>query len=214
MLNWNNAPLARENWDIIEVDPLANPGYPGVPRTWNVSGAVAEAYASGEPLRLVFYSADSDMHSGRYFYSSDYADAAVRPTLVVTWGDSVGRLSKSVWPVVAAQGDRVTYTLALLATGRAMTLTDDLPIGVSVPLQINATKGVATFDAASRRVTWIGNVDIGQPVTITFPVTILIAVPTAVINETTLTDTLLGESTASAIFIANSVSIWLPLMRK
>lgn len=86
-LNWNNAPLASEYVSSTTVDPLATTApWPGIPRTWDVSGAVAKAYATGSPLRLVLYSADGPMHSGKYFYSS-YADPESRPKLQVLLGD-------------------------------------------------------------------------------------------------------------------------------
>lgn len=86
-ITWNNAPLAVENTAVTRVSPLpAFPGWPGIPRTWDVGRAVAEAYAGGEPLRLVLYATDSALHSGKYFYSSD-ADPEGRPTLVVVWGE-------------------------------------------------------------------------------------------------------------------------------
>jgi len=85
----NNAPLARENIGGAWVDPLADwPGWPGVPRVWDVSYAVAQAYARGEPLRLILYSADGAYHSGKYFVSSDTEDwnTEGRPLLEVWWG--------------------------------------------------------------------------------------------------------------------------------
>lgn len=55
-ITWNNAPLAYENIGGQWVDPLITfPGWPGVPCTWDVSYAVARAYARGEPLRLIIY---------------------------------------------------------------------------------------------------------------------------------------------------------------
>ena len=65
------------------------PGWPGVPYEWDISGAVAEAYTSGEPLRLALYSADSEQHSGKYFVSSDTDEwnTEGRPTLEVYFGD-------------------------------------------------------------------------------------------------------------------------------
>lgn len=89
-INWNNAPLARENVSQAWVDPIVNfPGWPGAPWTWDVSQAVTDAYASGKPLRLVLYEADAAIHSGKYFTGSDEPDwnAASRPTLQVIWGN-------------------------------------------------------------------------------------------------------------------------------
>lgn len=89
-ITWNNAPLAKENVGGSWIDPLAAfPGWPGVARRWDVSYAAAQAYAAGEPLRLVLYSADAAYHSGKYFVSSDTGDwnAAGRPTLTVIYGE-------------------------------------------------------------------------------------------------------------------------------
>jgi hypothetical protein len=89
-ITWNNAPLMTENVSRSRVDPLpAYPGLPGVPRTWDVSMAVSEAYMAGENLNLGFYEADMPMHSGKYFFSSDVDlyMATSRPVLVVEWGE-------------------------------------------------------------------------------------------------------------------------------
>ncbi len=89
-ITWNNAPLAEENIGGSWVAPITDfPDWPGVPRTWDVSYAVARAYARGQPLRLILYEADSAYHSGKYFVSSDTGDWNVegRPRLVVAWGE-------------------------------------------------------------------------------------------------------------------------------
>lgn len=89
-ITWNNAPYLLENHGGTWVYPLTEfPDYPGVLVEWNISTAVANAYARGEPIRLVLYSADSAIHSGKYFFSSDIDEwnAEGRPTLEVVWGD-------------------------------------------------------------------------------------------------------------------------------
>ena len=88
-LTWNDAPLAIENISRAWVEPVGDsPGSPGVARTWDVSKAVSEAHARGDPVRLVLYSADGPQNSGKYFVSSDTGDwnEAGRPTLKVEWG--------------------------------------------------------------------------------------------------------------------------------
>lgn len=88
-LTWNSAPLALENIGGQWVEPLTSfPGWPGVAVDWDVSRAAAQALEAGLPLRLALYSADTAMHSGKYFISSDTEDwnAKGRPTLTVTWG--------------------------------------------------------------------------------------------------------------------------------
>jgi hypothetical protein len=84
-ITWNNAPLANENIAGTWVYPKTTNGW--VTYTWNVSRAAAQAYESGEPLRLAFYSADGDYHTGKYFASSDWHEIKGRPSLTVTWGD-------------------------------------------------------------------------------------------------------------------------------
>lgn len=85
-LSWNNAPPLVENISQTWVTPVTSwPGWPGIPWTWDVSLAAARAYASGQPLRLVLYSADNFGPNGKYFYSSD-AGMAGRPTLQVELG--------------------------------------------------------------------------------------------------------------------------------
>lgn len=87
---WNNSPQAMTNIGRAWVNPLPGfPGWPGVARDWNVSLAVAEAYSTGEPVRLVLYTADDDYHSGKYFVASGTGDwnAVGRPTLTIQWGN-------------------------------------------------------------------------------------------------------------------------------
>jgi hypothetical protein len=89
-LNWNNAPQALENISRTWVEPITVfPGWPGVPWTWDVSQALSQAYHSGQPLRLAFYSADGPMHTGKYFISSDTEEwnELGRPALIVNWGE-------------------------------------------------------------------------------------------------------------------------------
>jgi hypothetical protein len=85
-INWNNAPLALENISGTWVYPPDE--VPKVPYHWDVSRAVADAYAHGEPLRLALYSVDGERHTGKYFWSSDFDGVNSRPTLRVTIGDS------------------------------------------------------------------------------------------------------------------------------
>jgi hypothetical protein len=81
-LTWNNAPPASESLSGTWVYPT-----PGTYH-WDVSRAVHQAYATGEPLRLVMYSIDGEMHSGKYFYTSDSTDwgGEIRPTLRIEYG--------------------------------------------------------------------------------------------------------------------------------
>lgn len=91
-ISWNNAPQAVENYHPGTWVPpynVGSSGSPGVIRTWDVTQALMDVYSSGEPLRLALYSADSAMHSGKYFRSSETAawGGAYPPTLTIEWGN-------------------------------------------------------------------------------------------------------------------------------
>ena len=94
-LTWNNAPIPLENVSQAWVDPVPHgiqpSEWPGWAYDWDLSAAAAEAYKAGAPLRLAVYEADSAMHSGKYFSTSQAADwnASGRPTLEITWGNPV-----------------------------------------------------------------------------------------------------------------------------
>lgn len=212
---WNNAPLARENLGGTWIPSLSDtPPYPGIPYRWDVSRAVAEAYAAGEPVRLAVYSADRPFHSGRYFYSSDVEElnAQGRPTLTIFWGAAAGSMQASVRPVAADFGETVTYTLAVLGSGQAMTLTDSLPVLVGAPMSLQATAGNVSYNASFHRVTWDATLAAGTPATITFPVEVLAVNPQAVRNTAQLIDAAAGTTTSTAVFIANGHEVYLPLV--
>ncbi|GAB4526429.1 MAG: DNRLRE domain-containing protein [Anaerolineales bacterium] len=94
-ITWNNAPWPGENIAQIWVpvvnckDSNGNMQWPCFPRTWDVTGAAAQAYAAGQPLRLALYASDSGMHSGKLFTTSETGDwnVAGRPALDIVWGN-------------------------------------------------------------------------------------------------------------------------------
>jgi len=216
-LTWNNAPRPQENVVATWVDVDTAPGWPGTPCTWDVSGAVAEAYAAGDSLRLALYESDAAYHSGKYFVSSDTGDwnEEGRPTLRVSLGAPLAKVNKEVRPNLPLGERTITYTLDLLGNGQPLTLTDDLPAQVSAPGSIQVQGGPpASYDAMRRRLAWNGFPDVGQPVTITFPVTVGVGGPLAVSNTAVLTD---GEgriSTDTAWFIVDALLLYLPVIMR
>jgi hypothetical protein len=217
-LTWNTAPLARENVSGAWVDPLSQyPGYPGVPHTWDVSVAVAKAYAVGEPLGLAVYSSDWNYHSGRYFYSSyvEELNAAGRPTLNVIYGEPMVSIRNTVSPVAASYGQHLTYTLALAGNGGMLTVTHHLPPQVSAPgaLIVNGS-GSASYDTADHQVSWKGSPQFGAAVTITIPVTVTASGTQAVSNTAILTDRYALTATAQSLFVIDARQQWLPLALK
>jgi len=90
-LSWNNAPQSQENVSAAWVNPETdyNVAWPKYERDWDVTRALAAAYASGQPLRLALYEGDSEFNSGKYFSTSQSQDwnATGRPTLIIQWGN-------------------------------------------------------------------------------------------------------------------------------
>jgi hypothetical protein len=221
-LTWNDAPLAVENVAAGWVDPLITfPGWPGVRREWDVSRAVAEAYAAGGPLRLALYEADSAYDSGKYFVSSDTGDwnAEGRPTLTIVWGQEP-RLAKSAQAgpapddILLSLGSTITYALQVLGSGQALTVTDVLPARISHPLTYTTGYGSIAYDSAGRKLTWTGSPSMGQAVTITYPVTVTQSGTYAIVNTACLTTADGSASTASSVVIVEPWRLFLPYILK
>lgn len=90
-LSWNPAPPVQENIISLLVNTRTQPVVPppGLAITWDVSLALAQAYAAGQPLSLVFYSTDNQYNTGKYFWSSSVGtwNASVRPTVAIELKD-------------------------------------------------------------------------------------------------------------------------------
>lgn len=216
-VTWNNGPLARQNLSATWVEPLTEfPGWPGIPYNWDATQAVAEAYAAGEPLSIAMYTADTNFHSSKYLTSSETGDwnEEGRPKLTVVWGEPVASVDKHVRPVVPGSGEVITYTMTMIGSGRSLTLTDTLPDGLSDPGPIQTTEGSADYNTTQRRIEWSGTPTTGQPVTVTFSVTVQISGPVALINTATLTEAIVGTSTDTAVVIVDGLRTYLPLVMK
>lgn len=96
-LSWNNAPLVQEDISrtIVNVMPTKKVTPPGEPYTWDVSQAVANAYAAKQPLSLAFFSSDSAYSTAKYFFGSTVGswNAGGRPALQVTLGTPIASSS-------------------------------------------------------------------------------------------------------------------------
>ncbi len=149
-ITWNNAPPVLENYTWSWVQPVDNPNdYSGRPRTWDLSRAVADAYADGESLRLVVYSTDGDYHSGKYFWAAE-ADQEVRPRLDIMWGAAGFSLTTTPVRQMIRSGETAQYDVNIqaLRTGEsvAVEVGASVPAGLQVavaPPQVTAPGGKA-----------------------------------------------------------------------
>jgi hypothetical protein len=219
-IHWNNAPLAQENVAATWVYPYSRPGdiqWPGDPYSWDATQAVAEAYEREEAVSIALYSSDSAQHSSKYYVSSETGDwnAEGRPTLTVMWGQEP-QLTKSAQAAplppetVLKPGGAITYTLQVLGSGQALTVTDALPAETSHPLAYTAGYGSIAYDPAERRLTWTGIPTTGQVVTITYPVTVTQGGSYAIINTAHLTAANGSTATASSTVIVEPRQVFLP----
>jgi hypothetical protein len=215
-ITWNNAPMAVENVSSAWADVF--PELPGELRVWDVSRAVAGAYAAGTPLRLALYESDWAYHSGKYFRSSEMNEyeAYMRPTLRVTWGDPVAQVNASAQPSSGEQGDLISYTLHFLGTGRTLALTDTLSSGVrfSQFLSYDGPTGDPTYDPGQHRLTWSGTPALGQEVTIRYTASIEVATSQQLVNVVQLSEAGGNTSTDQAVVLANPRRIHLPLITR
>jgi len=217
-IHWNNAPLAQENIDVTLIDPdLPIADWPGNPYYWDATQAVAEAYATGQPVNLAIYSSDTAQHSSRYLVSSETGDWNVegRPALTVVWGQEAP-LKKSAQTAPAppdtllSLGGAITYTLRVLGSDQALTMTDVLPARISHPLTYTASYGSIAYDTGARELTWTGAPSAGQVVTITYPVTVTQGGTYTIVNTAHLAMADGGTSTASSTVIVEPWQAFLP----
>jgi hypothetical protein len=217
-IHWNNAPLAQENVTATWLYPYSRPGdiqWPGDSYTWDATRAVAEAYAADRPVNLAIYGSDTDQHSSKYLTSSETGDwnVAGRPTLRVRWGAPASTLEKTASSSTVSYGEEITYTLVTVGDGQALTLTDQLPDGVSPPL--SHTPGLVY---THHRLTWTGAPALGERVTLTYVVSTIapsgtIPWPSAALwNRATLTSTNGWTSTAGVLVLVNPGEVYLPLV--
>jgi hypothetical protein len=205
-LTWNNAPLAGDNIAATWVDPLdALPPWLGIPRHWDVSGAVAEAYTVGGPLRLALYSPDWAFHSGKYFYSSDVADGGEgRPTLTVTWGQPGLHLEKQTDKGSADYGEMLEYVLRFHSIGASLVLTDTLPSEVTWTddVMIQGTEILPVYHSGQRQLTWADDPPSGRQVLITYTVSVNTLLHKPLVNTGELVDRDGHMNRATSVVIA------------
>ena len=211
-LTWNNAPgpaeFAGETW----VQPTSvYLGQPGVPWTWDVSAAVASAYAAGEPLRLAFYEADAAYHSGKYFRTSEEEEygAVGRPTLNITWGDPLATVASASQPAVLLPGDRVTTTLLVQGSGYPLTLGGALGEGF-----VDAVALTSGLDLTAGSLAWSGAPALGETVALQFAATVTGTTGSLVTYAVTLAQNGEVVDTLNGRFILDPRLFYLPLIAR
>jgi uncharacterized repeat protein (TIGR01451 family) len=113
-------------------------------------------------------------------------------------------------------GARLTYTIILRNPGLSLSnvkVTDGLPPEVSY--YGNPVYSSGSFNQSGGTVTWMGNVQTGIPVSISFQVTIssLLVGPQVITNTIQIEDGSGKILTRLAVVIANGLSIFMPLIR-
>jgi hypothetical protein len=218
-LTWNNAPVAQENVATRWVDPVDEyPGLPGIPYDWDVSGALADAYANGRPLRLAIWDADTGYHSGKYFHSSEEEDynAIGRPTLIVNLGREAPDIDLHVLPPSGHEGDTVEFTFRFTGTGIPLTLTNTLPEELGTPqnLAVSGSDVVPQYDPATHRLTWQASPAADETITLQYVAMISTSETKSLVNTIHLTDADGYAVTESVSVLVNAVHCYLPLISR
>ncbi len=127
-INWNNGPPPMENVANTWVAPANEVGKGTLTYSWDVSYALAKAYAAGQPLRLAVYSPDGNYHSGKYFWAAE--TGSVGPTLQVTWGDSNFDLSTTPRTRIVTSGTSSQFTVNVK---HSPSFTENVTLSASAP---------------------------------------------------------------------------------
>jgi uncharacterized repeat protein (TIGR01451 family) len=127
---------------------------------------------------------------------------------------TLGGSSKRVEPMRAVPGAVLTYTIRLENPGPDLPgvwVTDELPLQVHYLGNLQASAGA--YGEAGGIITWTGAVAAGEPVTITFGVSVAegIASPQTISNTALLDDGLGHEWQRSAVVMVNGYVAYLPL---
>lgn len=125
---------------------------------------------------------------------------------------------KTVTPLLAWQGETVSYTIVVQGLSAPLTatvyLTDVVPAGlVYIPGTLAATAGTPN-DSLAPTLTWSGALSPAPAVTITYAATVTAANPQAIVNQVTIAAPGYSTMTRSATLLANPRQIFLPLVRR
>lgn len=121
---------------------------------------------------------------------------------------------KSVIPKAAQYADVLTYTISLIGTGQALTVTDDIPAGVAYregTARVAPEAGSLVTDA--NHLQWTGVLSRHAPLEIAFETTVVTTEPTAIVNTAKVND---GSQIYdfTAMIIVNGYGVYLPLIYK
>jgi hypothetical protein len=128
--------------------------------------------------------------------------------------EALAEVDKQVRPSYGSKGDSVTCTVNVIGNGKRLTLTDSVPSGVSTPDGLRASSGTVGYDWGQRLVTWIGQPQAGESVTIRYAVEIQVDGPLALFSTLSLSDSdgyVFSDQTA---MIADPLQSFLPLLRR
>jgi uncharacterized repeat protein (TIGR01451 family) len=179
-----NMRVSAQTWDWTINLPLDGSG----------NGFIGDyqGIASNNAYDFPFWNATADLGENLERYQEVFV-ALVPVVQEPSWDLSPS--SKSVEPDVVQPGGLLTYTVALANAGPddapAAHLTDTLPLSTTyVSNSLVFPTGVGGYDPATRAITWTGPVSVGLPVTLTFQVTVDLALDDGaqIVNTAVITD--------------------------
>ena len=123
-------------------------------------------------------------------------------------------LTKTVRPVIARQGDTLTYTISLADISGTVTISDSVPGGAAyVTGSAHITPPLGDLSADAALIRWTGDLTTTTALTLTFAATVTVAAPTAIVNTAAVAHN--GQiHILTATSIANGLRLYLPILLK
>lgn len=123
-------------------------------------------------------------------------------------------VEKNSRPAIAQISDPVTFTVAFVASGRPMTVTDVLPPQFMHLSSASDCSGTVAYDGVAQRVTFAGTPLAGQACTVTIVTQVNASMGMTVTNTAIVENGLTPPQEASATVVLNAVRFYLPMTGK
>jgi len=124
-------------------------------------------------------------------------------------------MKKAVSHPTAYYGDVLTYTITLVGSGTAMTLTDEIPAAVSyIPGSARREPEIGVLTETPEQLQWTGVLSPETALNVTFQVTVGVTGPMTIVNRALTRDEMGQTLESSAATIANGYRVHLPVIIK
>ena len=117
-------------------------------------------------------------------------------------------------PLSARMNELVTFTISLAGAGRAVTITDSLPLQLVYVSSPTTCSGSVEYNAGARQVTYTGTPPAGPPCVIQISTRVNTSQPMAVTNSAAVDASPMPLQNVSALVILNGHRAYMPAVRQ